>query len=52
MKLDYISIHFNTFMIPPRTKLESYNLFGSQAQLLQLFGAYGVGHFDHPTKRS
>lgn len=37
MKVDYLSIHFKTFMIPSRTKLESFNSFGSHVQLLQLF---------------
>lgn len=36
MKVDYLFIHFKTFMIPSRTKLESFNSFGSHAQLLQL----------------
>lgn len=39
MKVDYFFIHFKTFMIPSRTKLESFNSFGSHAQLLQLFMA-------------
>lgn len=39
MKVDYLSIHFKTFMIPSRTKLESFNSFGSHVQLLQLFMA-------------
>lgn len=39
MKVDYLSIHFKTLMIPSRTKLESFNSFGSHAQLLQLFMA-------------
>lgn len=39
MKVDYLSIHFKTFMTPSRTKLEPFNSFGSHAQLLQLFMA-------------
>ena len=37
MKVDYLSIHFKTFMIPSRTKLESFDSFGSHAQLLSFF---------------
>lgn len=37
MKVDYLSIHFKTFMIPSRTKLEPFDSFGSHAQLLQFF---------------
>lgn len=37
MKVDYLSIHFKTFMIPSRTKLESFDSFGSHAQLLPFF---------------
>lgn len=39
MKVDYLSIHFKTFMIPSRTKREFFNSFGSHAQLLQFFMA-------------
>lgn len=34
MKVDYLSIHFKTSMIPSRTKHESFDSFGSHAQLL------------------
>lgn len=34
MKVDYLSIHFKTSMISSRTKHESFDSFGSHAQLL------------------
>jgi hypothetical protein len=34
MKVDYLSIHFKTSTIPSRTKHESFDSFGSHAQLL------------------
>lgn len=37
MKVDYLSIYFKTSTIPSRTKHESFDSFGSRAQLLQLF---------------
>lgn len=37
MKVDYLSIHFKTSIIPSRTKHESFDSFGSHAQLLQPF---------------
>lgn len=37
MKVDYLSIHFKTSIIPSRTKHESFDSFGSHAQLLQSF---------------
>lgn len=36
MKVDYLFIHFKTSMIPSRTKHESFDSFGSHAQLLRL----------------
>ena len=36
MKVDYLSIHFKTSIIPSRTKHESFNSFGSDAQFLEL----------------
>ena len=36
MKVDYLSIHFKNSMIPSRTKHESFDSFGSHAQLLKL----------------
>lgn len=35
MKVDYFSIHFKTSIIPSRTKHESFDSFGSHAQLLK-----------------
>ena len=35
MKVDYLSINFKTSIIPSRTKHESFDSFGSHAQLLQ-----------------
>jgi len=32
MKVDYLSIHFRTSMIPSRAKHESFDSFGSRAQ--------------------
>ena len=40
MKVDYLSIHFKTSMIPSQTKHESFDSFGSHAQLL--LGNYTV----------
>lgn len=37
MKVDYLSIHLKTSMIPSRTKHEFFDSFGSHTQLLQLF---------------
>ena len=34
MKVDYLAIKFTTFMISSRTKHESFDSFGSHAQLL------------------
>lgn len=36
MKVDYLSIHFKTSIIPSRTKHESFDSFGSHAQLLRV----------------
>jgi len=36
MKVDYLSVHFKTSIIPSRTKHESFDSFGSHAQLFQL----------------
>lgn len=42
MKVDFLSIHFKTFTIPSRTKHESFDSFGSQAQIVQLFLIYDL----------
>jgi len=34
MKVDYFTMNFKTFMISSQTKHESFNSFGSHAQLL------------------
>lgn len=41
MKVDSISIHFQISMISSRTKHESFDSFGSHAQLLQLRITHG-----------
>lgn len=33
MKVDYLSVHFKTSIIPSRTKHEPFDSFGSHAQL-------------------
>jgi hypothetical protein len=40
MKVDYLSIHFKTSTIPSRTKHESFDSFGSHAQLLLTCGEF------------
>ena len=36
MKVDYLSVHFKTSIIPSRTEHESFDSFGSHAQLLRV----------------
>jgi hypothetical protein len=36
MKVDYLSVHFKTSIIPSRTKHESFDSFGSHAQLFRV----------------
>lgn len=45
MKVDYLSVHFKTSIIPSRTKHESFNSFGSHAQLLNYLGQILIAFF-------
>lgn len=45
MKVDYLSIHFKTSMISSRTKHESFDSFGSHAQLLIMLWEIPISFF-------
>lgn len=45
MKVDFLTIHFTTYIIPSRTKHESFDSFGSHAPLWNGIDGYFPEYF-------